>query len=111
VGIAHASPSSAVVDMGQCSSLPLPVLIKSKVVKEALQVSPMLRVQVQSCVNQSKPASGFNLQWNYFTLIKWLFVRRATDLGKTSSINFLFDKLLKYEIFSLLVTTNADAFL
>ena len=53
VGIAHASPSSAVVDMGQCSSLPLPVLIKSKVVKEALQVSPMLRVQVQSCVNQT----------------------------------------------------------
>jgi len=49
-------------------SVPLPLVIKPKVVKETLQWSGG-RAQVQSFVNQTELTSELNLQCNYFTLV------------------------------------------
>jgi len=47
-------------------SVPLLLVIKQKVAKEALQWSSERRVQVQSYVNQSELTSELNLKCNYF---------------------------------------------
>jgi len=64
-------------------SVSLPVIIKPKAVKEALQWRSKLRVQVQSHVNQSEITSEFNLQCNYSLVLNGTFVRRTGNLEKT----------------------------
>jgi len=46
-------------------SVPLPLIIKTETVKEALQWRSKLRAQVQSFVNQTEITSELNLQCNY----------------------------------------------
>ena len=84
-------------------SVSLPVIIKPKAVKEALQWRSKLRVQVQSHVNQSEITSEFNLQCNYSLVLNGTFVRRTGNLEKTVTWTEIH--------FSLSVTTHADAFL
>ena len=84
------------------ASVPLPLdLIKPKVVKESLQWGGERKCKVMSI----KPNWPANWTYNAITslLLNDTFIRRTSDLKKTANMNWL--------SFSLLVTTNADAFL
>ena len=87
-------------------SVPPPLVIKPKVVKEAVQWRSERRVQMQSYVNQNEMTSEL-WSWTYKAMASLLlngtFVGRTTDLEKTVNMNWL--------PFSLSVTTSIDAFL
>jgi len=51
-------------------SVPIPLVIKPKVVKKDLQWRCVRRAQVQSYINQTELTSELNLQYNYFTLVE-----------------------------------------
>jgi len=55
-----------VVDIRQCIAVPVPLVIKPKIV----HCWSERRVQMQSDVNQTELTSELNLQSNYFTLVK-----------------------------------------
>ena len=80
-------------------SVPLPLVIKPKVVKEALQWSDERKCTVAPV----KP--NWQAIWTYNAITSLLlndtYVRRTTDLEKTVDINFL--------LMPLSVTTSADA--
>ena len=82
-------------------SVPLPLVIKSKVVTEVLKWSGERRCRVTSI------KSNWQANWtcNAITslLLNGTFNRRATDLEKTANMNWL--------LISLSVTTIADTFL
>ena len=81
-------------------SVPLPLVIKPKVVKQTLQWSGKRRCKVTPV----KPNWQTNWTYNAVTslLLNDTFIRRTTDLEKTVKMNFL--------LISLAVTTIADAF-
>jgi len=54
-------------------SVSLPFVIKSKVVKKALQWGSEPRAQVQSYVSQTELTSELNLQSKYFILVERRF--------------------------------------
>ena len=107
VGIAHVSPScgmfmtNSMLLWWTLDSVPLPLVIKPKVVKEALQWSG----EPQCKVTSIKPNWQANWTDNEITslLLNDTFVRRTTDLEKTFNMNWL--------LISLSVTTISDAFL
>ena len=72
VGIAHVSSSFTMFMTNSMllwwilDSVPLPLVIKQKVAKEAMQWSSERRAQVQSYVNQPELTSELNLKCNYF---------------------------------------------
>ena len=112
MGVAHVSPDYAhVYDHSLLLWLtldraPLPLLIKPKVVKEALQWRSEWQVQVQSYFNQTELTSElWNWTCNAITslTLNGTVVPRTTDLEKTVNMNWL--------PFSLSVTTIIDAFL
>jgi len=51
-------------------SVPLPLVIKPKVLQEALQWRSERREQVQCYVNRTELTSELNLQCNYFALVE-----------------------------------------
>jgi len=53
--------------------VPLLLVIKPRVVKDALQCRSQGRAQVQSYVNQTELTSKMNLRSNYCTLVERLF--------------------------------------
>jgi len=54
-------------------SVQLPLAIKPKVAKEALQWRSERRAQAQNYVNQTELTSELNFQCSYFTLVEWHF--------------------------------------
>jgi len=82
-------------------SVPLPVVIKRKVVTEALQWSGERKCKVTSI------KQNWQVNWTYnaitLLVLNDTFVRRTTDLEKTANVNWL--------LISLSATTIADAFL
>jgi len=60
---------------------PLPLVIKPKVVKEALQWRFERRAQVLTYVNQTEMTSEINFQCNYFTLAERHFRSKNKWLG------------------------------
>jgi len=105
VGIAHVSPSCG---MFMTNSMLLwwtlgsvPLVIKPKVVKEALQWSGEPKCKVTSI------ESNWQTNWTYNAITSLLLndtsVRRTTDLEKTFNMNWL--------LISFSVTTISDAFL
>ena len=81
----------------------VPLVIKAKVIKMALQWRSEWGAQAQSYVNQTE-LTGANWDYNAITSVSLndTFVRRTTVLEKTANINWLH--------FSLSVTRSADAF-
>ena len=82
-------------------SVPLPVVIKPKAVKEALQWSGKRKCKVTSI------KLNWQANWTYNAITSLLlngtFIRRTTDSEKTANMNWL--------LISLSVSTIADAFL
>jgi len=70
-------------------SIPLSLVIKSKIVKEALQWRSEGRAQLQSYFNQAELTSEFNSVAITSLLLKGTFVRRTTDLEKNFNMNLL----------------------
>jgi len=76
VGVVHVSPSyvhvmsNSMLLWWTSDSVTLPLVIKPKVVKEALQWRSERQAQVQSYVDETHVTRELKLQCNYFTLVE-----------------------------------------